>query len=125
MTSADKDAEKLELYNTARGNIEWYSFFGNSLANSQRLPCEPTIALLGIYSRERQTHVYNYPYVHISIIHNSSEVKTIEYLLTMNKENTVCAHNRVLLGKIKKTEEWHLLHHRGPRAARHRRPLLV
>ena len=56
-TDVGEDAEKEALFCTAGGNANWWSHSGKTICSFLKklkieLPYDPTIALLGIYSRD-------------------------------------------------------------------------
>lgn len=57
-----EDAKNLDHSNIVGGNVKWYSHSGKQLDSSSlklNIADNPTIALLGIYPRETETHFHS------------------------------------------------------------------
>ena len=87
---------------TLEGNVNWCSHCGNSMVVSQKLPYNPTIPLLGIYSKKPKNIIsktYMHPNVHSNIIYNHQDMEAIEVFINrwMDKEAVVYICNLILL----------------------------
>ena len=80
MTSADEGAEKREPFYTVDGNINcaeplWKIIWTFLKKLKIKLPCDPSIPLLGIYPEKTNLKRYMHPSDYSNTIYNSQDVE--------------------------------------------------